>query len=1000
MSLFDEQYKKLNALQKDAVDSIEGPVMVVAGPGTGKTEILTLRIGNILKKTDTNPDSILCLTFTRSGVRAMKKRLSLYIGKDADKVKISTFHSFAIEIVLKYYELLGFTNLPKLIEEEEIVFLIDDILESESWNYLRPRNNPQMYFSDLKSLFSILKRERITVDEFENQILNDIKFLENDESSISSRGENKGKLKKEVEAKIESLRKTLEVVAFYRIYEERKKEFSLMDYDDVLEYIVILVLNHEDARADIYENYQYVLVDEHQDSSGIQNSFLKAVWGEIESPNIFVVGDDRQLIYAFSGAKLNYFEEFANYFGKTKLITLVDNYRSTEKILDLAHNLLQSTLSKEKLKSNNGNGEKSILREYNYDRDEILGAGLYFKKLLDKGESPSEMAILVPKNYHVTNAISILESLNLPVVNNDNKSLFNLNKTDSFLRILNILNNPFDHISISLALLDKTSKIPFLEAHKFLEENKNKNFNLETLINYNKNSGTLFGSQNSILSFGNNLFLLLNQKGDKLSHLISEVGNQFYINNSINHEDLLENVELVRTFIHLALLFETKKINPSLGEFIEYLSRLKQYKNHIAVATLNKGKGIEVMTLHKSKGLEYKYVWIAHMNEETVMSEKRNPFTLPEYVKERLAKRNIEDAKRELYVAITRAREFCNISYSAFDLKGSELTLSGIIKDLDEVHFSKKDKNENEEELLNNDINGAKIFTSSIFDIVNKPENSEILDDLNNFVKENYKDIKVSVSLLNNFFECPFKWYFRNFLKLPEVKSSSLALGSSVHNTIEFILKNQKIPNEKVIKDFIKESLQKEGVNNLKDLNRLDKEAFSIIENWIQDFYPNLRETFQSERSLSLREKDLDILIYGKLDLTERLEDGSIIITDFKTGKPKTKNEIEKFDEEGRMSPYMRQLAMYSYLVRDAEKGSNVELSKLLFLEADPKDKNKVYQTCINEEQIDLLKRDISDYVESLENSSWVERKCDFKPFGGKNEPCPHCTLAKNIFLK
>ncbi len=232
------------------------------------------------------------------------------------------------------------------------------------------------------------------------------------------------------------------------------------------------------------------------------------------------------------------------------------------------------------------------------------------------------------------------------------------------------------------------------------------------------------------------------------------------------------------------------------------------------------------------------------------------------------------------------------------------------------------------------------------------------------------------------------------------MKSSSLALGSSVHNTIEFILKNQKIPNEKVIKDFIKESLQKEGVNNLKDLNRLDKEAFSIIENWIQDFYPNLRETFQSERSLSLREKDLDILIYGKLDLTERLEDGSIIITDFKTGKPKTKNEIEKFDEEGRMSPYMRQLAMYSYLVRDAEKGSNVELSKLLFLEADPKDKNKVYQTCINEEQIDLLKRDISDYVESLENSSWVERKCNFKPFGGKNEPCPHCTLAKNIFLK
>jgi DNA helicase-2/ATP-dependent DNA helicase PcrA len=772
-----------------------------------------------------------------------------------------------------------------------------------------------------------------------------------------------------------------------------------MDYDDVLEYVVLLVSRHEDVRADIYENYQYVLVDEHQDSSGIQNSFLKAVWGEIESPNIFVVGDDRQLIYAFSGAKLNYFEEFASYFGKTKLITLVDNYRSTEKILDLAHNLLQSTLSKEKLKSNTTLGEEIVLREYNYDRDEILGAGLYFKKLLDKGEDISQMAILVPRNYHVTNAISILESLNLPVVNNDNKSLFNLEKTDSFLRILNILNNPFDNISLGLCLLDKTSGIPPLEAHKFLEENKNKSISLETLTNYNKNEATLFASNNKISDWGNILLSLLNEKQDKLSHLVSMVGNKVYINNSIDHEDLLENVELVRTFIHLALLFENKKINPSLGEFLEYLARLKQYKNHIAVATLNKGKGIEVMTLHKSKGLEYKYVWIAHMNEETVMSEKRNPFSLPEYVKERLAKRNIEDAKRELYVAITRAREFCNISYSAFDLKGSELTLSPIIKDLDEVHFIKKDKEENESELLNNDINGAKIFTSSIIDTLNKEENTQILKDLNDFVKDNYKDIKVSVSLLNNFFECPFKWYFRNFLKLPEVKSSSLALGSSVHNTIEFILKNKKSPNTKVIKDFIKDSLKKEGISEAKDLIRLEKEAFSIIENWTEDFYPNLAENFQSERSLSLRDKNLDILIYGKLDLTEIQEDGSIIITDFKTGKPKTKNEIEKFDEEGRMSPYMRQLAMYSYLVLGAGN-TEVRVSRLLFLEADPKDKNKVYQTSINEEQIDLLKRDINDYVESLENVSWVERKCNFKPFGGKNEPCPHCTLAQNIFLK
>ncbi len=997
MSLFDEQYKNLNKLQKEAVDTIEGPVMVVAGPGTGKTQILALRIGNILKNTDTNADSILCLTFTRSGVQAMKNRLLQYIGNEANKVKVSTFHSFAIEIIEKYYTFLDFPQMPKLIEEDEAVFLVDDILENYSWEYLRPRTNPQMYFNDLKSLISILKRERITVEEFENQIRKDIEFLENDPESISTRGESKGKIKKEIEKKIESLSRTLEVVEFYRVYEERKRELFLIDYDDVLEFALSIVSNSEDARATIYENYQYILVDEHQDSSGVQNSFLKAVWGEVENPNIFVVGDDRQLIYAFSGANLSYFEEFANYFGRAKLITLVENYRSTSKILDLAHSLLESSISKEKLRSNKEIGDDVTLRAYEYPRDEILGAGLYFKSLIEQGESLNEMAILVPKNYQVRMANSILRNLNLPVLDQSNLSLFSLNKTDSFLRILKIIDNPFDSVSISYSLLDKYSGIDKLEAHRYLEEKKREDLSLDNLL---ENQGTgLFVNENNIFKWGKLLKSLLDKKDEKLSFLVSEIGNIIYINNSEDNSDLLENVEFVRTFIHLAMMFETKNLNPTIGEFLNYIERLKIYGNHIDVATLGKNKGIEVMTLHKSKGLEYKYVWIAHMNEETLMSEKRSAFTLPEYVKDRLAKRSQEDAKRELYVAITRAREYCTLSYANLNYTGSELSLASIIEELPDMHFIKKSQEENERELLENSINGPKIFTGSFIEEAKEKGESEILNEINNFVKENYKDTKVSVSLLNNFFECPFKWYFRNFLKLPEVKSVSLALGSTVHNTIEFILKNKNNFDAESLKVFIDKSLRKEGVSDTRELARLSKDANSIIEDFLKDFYKTISVDFSSERSVSLSDKELGINIYGKLDLTENTEDGRIIITDFKTGKPKTKTEIEKIDEEGRMSPYMRQLAMYSYLVSESQKGG-VDISRLLFLEAEINDKNKIYQSHIDNEKIDLLRRDIKDYVEALEGGDWMERECKFKSFGGKNEPCPHCTLAKNIFLK
>lgn len=348
---FEKEYKKLNSEQKDAVESIEGPVMVVAGPGTGKTQILALRIGNILLKTDTKSDSVLCLTFTNSAVKAMRERLRRYIGPEASKVKVSTFHSFGSEILSTFYPALGLSKEPELMTEKETVTLCDEILHSHPWEYIRPRSDGARYFRDLKSLISFLKRERISPEDFEEEVRNEIKSIESDPSNISSRGESKGKMKKDAEKKIEGLYRSIEAAKFYRIYEDEKLKGGLFDYDDILESLVYIVEESEEARDFIRENFLYVLVDEHQDSSRVQNEFLIKVWGDMEKPNIFVVGDDRQLIYGFGGASLEYFENFKNAFGKSKLITLVENYRSTKDILDSSHNLLESVMTKEKLKS-------------------------------------------------------------------------------------------------------------------------------------------------------------------------------------------------------------------------------------------------------------------------------------------------------------------------------------------------------------------------------------------------------------------------------------------------------------------------------------------------------------------------------------------------------------------------------------------------------------------------------------------------------------------------
>ncbi len=985
---FEESYKQLNPEQKKAVDTIDGPVMVIAGPGTGKTQVLALRIANILQKTDIGASGILCLTFTRSGVTAMRKRLLEYIGTDANKVIVSTFHGFAQRLVEKNYELLGFLTAPELLDDNKAVFLVDEILHSRNWNYLRPRNNAATYFGDIKSLISLLKREGLAPEKFKKVLLNEIEDLKNDPTSISSRGETKGQLKKEVQNKIESLEKTTEAVDFYEVYETTKYDRALMDYDDVLAYAVQLVTDYEDVCAEIRENHQYVLVDEHQDSSGIQNAFLTAVWSEVESPNIFVVGDDRQLIYGFGGASMNHFTDFIRTFKNTQLITLIENYRSTSHILELADTLLASELAQGKLLSNH-KGDKDAknvtLAEYQYSRDEILAAGLYFKNHIAQGVPAHECAVLVPKNHHVKSAVQILSSLGLPVSGSSTESLFSTREYADLRRIVQTIADPHHAVALAESLFDTVAHVPPLVAHKFLKSTKPRNLKLEDLVN---------DEHSEIAEWGNKLQVLIEEVSQKnLATAIADIGNQLLIDTAKNHQDLVRNVEVVRTLIHLALSRHEKHPHETLKEFLEYLDRLESYGTHIPVALLGGKGGVQVMTLHGSKGLEFEHVWIAHMNQSTLMSQKRGGFTVPEFLAQKIEKKDELVAKREVYVAITRAKTFCTISYAQQDIKGSDLELAHILAELPEVHFVKKNTLQTVEELVSY---GESIYT--------KHEPVEVvgtdLEQLRHMVHERYAESNIAVTLLNNFFECPWKWYFRNFLQMPDVKGASLVFGSAVHTTLEKIIKAQKIPTEKQVAVYVKDALIKESVEE-KDFEQMVREGVECVMGFVTTSMPNLAADTKTERSVSYRDPEFpNLSMYGKIDLTERFEDGSITVTDFKTGSSKTTGMIEKSNEDGRMSDYLRQLAMYSYLIAGAEKGVEVAQSRLYFLEAEAKDKNRIYSTHITHDHVNLLKKDIADYQDLIESGKWTEQVCHFKPYGTGSTECEYCKRAREVYLK
>ncbi|MFA6251393.1 MAG: ATP-dependent DNA helicase [Candidatus Paceibacterota bacterium] len=981
---FEKAYKGLNKAQKEAVDLIDGPVMVIAGPGTGKTQILSLRIANILKKTDTGADGILCLTFTNSAVRAMHDRLHKYIGGDASRVDVLTFHKFSAQIIEKFYSVIDFDVAPRVLEDAESVSICDQILRENDWTHIRPRGDIGRYFKELKSLISLLKRERLTPEDFMIEIESEIKNIKENPDNISTRGESKGKMKKEFLSKIESLERTKEIVTFYELYEKKKREDDLMDHDDTIKYALLIVENSEEARAEIREKYLYVLIDEHQDSSGSQNDLLKAIWKKVEKPNIFAVGDDRQLIYAFGGAKMSHFEEFKSMFGKAKIIFLTDNYRSTENILNTADALLSSSFSNEKLVATLKENHNLKLIECDYPREEIIACGLAIKDKLEKNEIDiNDCAILVPKNRQVVSAIRVLQDMGIKVARVQNLSLFETDEFMTMLRVLKICTNSNDSVSIAELIIDPIIGIPILLAHEFLYNKHGKNINLQNLLSeqddlFNKN----IEIKNLIEKLHN---LVINSSGVDVYGLIQMVGDEVLIKQAKDHEELIRRIEVVRSFLHLALSYSEKDKKNTLSEFVAFIERLQDYGEDIPLAVFQSDEGVKVMTLHGSKGLEFDFVWIAHLDENGVMKGRRRNFKLPESIAERVEEKDELAAKRELYVAITRAKRFCTLSYSRFSYNGQNQELARIVADLSSQNnlFEQSSFSETESNILKNDPK-AYVISEKI------EENVNVLEELKKMVAKEYTEANVSVSLLNNFFECPRKWYFRNLLKLPEPKSESLEFGNLIHGAIDKILKSKKIPSGKDIEDLVVG----------------DKQAIKIISRWVENRLPNISENRENEKSVPIHD-DLfpHLKIYGKIDLVEELSPKDVRVTDFKTGSPRKKSDIERMDEDpaffqefgearGRMSDYMRQLAMYSYLLTKSKQSVNVQESRLEFLEAKD-EKETFYDTVIGKEKIDLLINDIKDYDNLVKGGEWFNRPCNFKTYGKIGAECEYCKMAE-----
>ena len=586
----------LNDKQKEAVLADDGPVLILAGAGSGKTSVLTTKIAYLIEEKGANPKNILAITFTNKSAREMKERIIKMVGSKAYDMQISTFHSFGLRIIKENYEKLGYEKNFTIIDSDDSLTLIKKIMKE--LNIDTTRCNPKF----IKNNISSCKNEMMTPSRY--------KSLAVDEVS-------------EITYKV------------YEKYQEALKRNNSLDFDDLLTMPVILFNKYKDVLDSYQELFKYVFIDEYQDTNEAQYTLSKMISAKYK--NICVVGDEAQSIYSWRGANYKNILNFEKDYKDAKVILLEQNYRSTKMILNAANSVIKNNINKKdkNLWTLNEEGEKIKYIKANDEKDEASYVTKEIKELKNKGVNLDDIAVLYRTNaqsrtieegflnsnipYRIVGAFAFYSRKEIKDLLAYLKLIYNTKDDISLLRIINypkrgIGSKTVDNLSME-SVLNGTSIFDTIKSGKELEFKRQ----IEEMIDLSNN-----------LSLTETIDMVLNKSGIK-----KELESEHTLEADIRLENLNEFKSISKTF-------EEESGIASLEEFLNEVS---------LVSDVNEQKNddtskVTLMTIHAVKGLEFDYVFVIGM-EENIFPHVNSSFE----------EEGLEEERRLCYVAITRAKK-------------------------------------------------------------------------------------------------------------------------------------------------------------------------------------------------------------------------------------------------------------------------------------------------------------------------------------------------------
>ncbi|AKM81256.1 MAG: DNA-dependent ATPase I and helicase II [Candidatus Pacebacteria bacterium GW2011_GWF2_38_9] len=1027
MTNFEEAYQSLNSLQKAAVDHIEqGPLLLIAGPGTGKTQVLSLRIANILKQTDARPDTILALTFTEAAAKNMRERLLTIIGKDAYYVNISTFHSFCRQVIAEHGEYFPLPRESEHLNDLDRYQLFEQLLDELKPEHLRPINDQYYYVNDIIKAISDLKREGISVLQFEEML----RAEEQDLLEFKESSKNKTKIAS-FEKKVA---KNKNLLLLYQAYQDHLRQSLRFDYDDMINFVVDAFSENELLLREYQENLHYFLVDEYQDTNSAQNKLidlLVSYWEEKEGmADLFAVGDPNQAIYRFQGASVENVLAFTRSYPNATVITLDTAYRCPQNIYDLATQIISyNKLSKlsnsdekiqlvTKLKSPKGDGEKI---KFFKSPSQILEAVAVVEEInkLKKAEVPfAEIAVLYRNHSDANDLIEALEKWGIPYQLSKGNDVLQNQHIDELLILMTLITKireaqeadllyramTFSWLGLDSAVVMKLGRVAgkiridlydligrglkFINQELKDQEITEEEFNIIlAFIDKLKD----FSKKDQSLTFNHFFEELISDKGFGFLTFIKNLADGF------------EQITILN-----ALFAEVKSMLAKDHQLHleSFLSQINVYKNHnIKIQSknlLNNQDAVFLSTVHSAKGMEWEHVFLINLVDKKWGNKRdNNKIKLPAGIIKNTdisEKERNEDDRRLFYVALSRAKTQLHLSYPEKIIENNQSSdkfPSIFLEELKEIEVNLQ-KQFLETELKQEILDNVEIHLSRLMSPapVRSFVNSE-----REFLNSLVKDFQLSVTALNTYLRDPQEFLENNLLRIPRAKETFMSFGTAVHVSLERFYKLEKqtkeIPKlEFLLKEF-GVALQKE-ILNASDLADQLKHGQEILTSYYNDRLIVPVNVFDVERSFGGGRRIMlgDIQLSGKIDRIDLIdaERGLLAVYDYKTGKPKTRGGIEAtsktyqkdFSErelnlpETIRGPYKRQLIFYKILLGlDRTINPNWQVSEAIFEFVEPKekgsDKHIAQSYSITDEEVADLKQLIKEVMKEIRSLSFLD---------------------------